>query len=97
LANENDVKVGVQSVGTIMKDHFGADFVRVDKYEQFMTLEKTGRPLWVITTLERIMELSDPDLMNHIRNNYKLFQRLPGTVGDGSMQIYGLTNMIENR
>jgi mannosyltransferase len=97
LANENDVKVGVQSAGTIMKDHFGADFVRVDKYEQFLTLEKTGRPLWVITTLERIMELSDANLINHIRNNYKLFQRLPGTVGDGSMQIYGPTNMIDNR
>ena len=97
LANEGDVKVGVQTVGTIMKEHLGADFVRVDKFEQLLTLEKSGKALWVVVTLERIMAVSDPDLMNHINANYQLIQRLPGTVGDGSMQIYGPNNFIDYR
>jgi len=39
-------------------------------------------------TLERIMEVADPALVRHIRSSYRLVKSFPGTVGDGSIQVY---------
>ena len=89
LAKPDDIKVGIQTVGTIMTENYGSSFVRVDKLEQLLDLERSGKRLWIVMTLERIMAAADPALVNHIKGKYKLLKRLPGTVGDGSMQIYG--------
>lgn len=83
-----DIRAGVQTVGTIMASYYGADYVRVDVLEDLLLLEKPGDRVWVVMTLERIMALADPGLVNHVRNNYDLLDSFPGTVGDGSIQVY---------
>lgn len=89
LAEPGDIRVGIQSVGSIMKDNYNADFIRVDTLDELLEQEQSQKPIWIVMTLERIMEVADPALVNHIRENYVLLKSFPGTVGDGSMQIYG--------
>ena len=89
LAETDDIKAGVQTVGSIMTRYYGSNFVRIDTLEELQELEKPGKRIWVAMTLERIMEVADPGLVHHIRENYKLIKSFPGTVGDGSIQVYG--------
>lgn len=89
LASEGDVKAGIQTVASIMTRYYGKNFIRIDTHDELLSLEQGGGRIWVVMTLERIMEVADPGLVRHIRDNYKLIESLPGTVGDGSIQVYG--------
>jgi len=91
VTKKEDIKIGIQTVGPIMR-YYGQDFIRVDELKQLQTLENSGERVWVVMTLERIMYVADPALVQYIRKNYKLLNSLPGTVGDGSIQIYKQLN-----
>ena len=88
LSQPDDVKVGVQFVGKIMNEYYGANLTRVNTLEQLRRYEHSGRAVWVITSLERLVVLADPGLIEHLREHYVLIHELPGTVGDGAMRIY---------
>ena len=88
LAKADDIKVGIATVGMIMTDFYGSNYIRVDRIDELLKIESAGKKVWIVMTLERLMEIADPALVNHIREKYKLLQRLPGTIGGGSMQVY---------
>lgn len=89
LAKPGDIKVGVQSVGGIMTNYYGSNFIRIDTYEELLKLEQEEQRIWVAMTLERIMMIADPELVGHIRKEYELIRSFPGTIGNGSIQVYG--------
>ena len=89
LAEPDDVRVGVQTAGNILNDYYQAGFEKVESLADLKAYERQGRPIWVVTTLERIMSAADPDLIEHLHSDYVLVELLPGTVGDGAMRIYG--------
>lgn len=82
------VKIGIQSPGSILSGHYGADFVRVDSLRELKAYESKGKPIWVVTTLERTLKVSCPDLYEHIKRRYKHVKHFPGTVGDGTIHVY---------
>ena len=88
LAKADDIKVGIATVGMIMTDFYGSNYIRVDRINELQKIESAGKKVWIVMTLERLMEIADPALVKHIREKYKLLQRLPGTIGGGSMQVY---------
>jgi uncharacterized membrane protein len=81
------VKIGIQSAGSVMNQYYAADYLRVDTLEE-LTAQEGGRPVWLVTSLERILKISQPDLYEHIKRNYDLVHGLPGTVGNGTVWIY---------
>lgn len=86
--DEHGLRIGVQSVGSIMSTYYNLDYTRIDSYEELLTAEQKGQRVWVVMTLERIMSVADPKLVDHIHNQYTLLKQFPGTVGDGSIQVY---------
>ncbi|RLA38508.1 MAG: hypothetical protein DRQ64_08775 [Gammaproteobacteria bacterium] len=88
LSAEEDVRAGVQTVGSIMKDYYEADWVRIETLDDLLAQENTGKHVWVSMTLERIMALADPTLVKHIHEHYRLVKSFPGTVGNGNIQVY---------
>lgn len=88
LSQPDDVKVGLKFVGKVMNEYYHANLTKVDTLGELKRYERSGRPVWVITSLERIVAAADPGLIEHLRENYVLVRKLPGTVGDGAMRIY---------
>jgi hypothetical protein len=87
-AAEDDTRIGIATVGMIGRKFYGLNYIRVDRLDELQEREKDGKRVWVVMTLERLIEKKDPSLVEHIKTNYELLQRLPGTVGGGSMQVY---------
>ena len=56
--------------------------------DDLLALEGSGRRLWLVTTLERVLRLHDTRLYDHIRGEYRRIAVLPASVGDGEMRIY---------
>lgn len=89
VAAPGDTKVAVQVAASVLRGYYGADVVRVDRLDELNAIEAPAQRIWLVTTLERLLRLQDPGLYDHIKARYRLVARLPGTVGDGSIWIYG--------
>ena len=71
-----------------MNSHYQADYVRVDTLPELLAQEASGKRVWLVTSLERIVNVSQPDLYQYIQEHYRLLEALPGTIGDGTVRIY---------
>lgn len=87
-AQPGDIKVGVHLAGSIMNDFYGAGFEQVMVLDDLLRLEASGTRVWLVTTLERLLEIQDAALYAHVQRYYDLDTYLPGSVGDAAMRIY---------
>lgn len=88
VAGPGDAKVGVQLAGHVIHGYYGLDYTVVERLDDLEALERPGRTVWLVTTLERLLDVEDPALFGHIRDRYQRVRVLPATVGDGEMRIY---------
>ncbi|HVF11315.1 MAG TPA: glycosyltransferase family 39 protein [Abditibacteriaceae bacterium] len=87
-AAPSDVKIGVHVAGYAIGGFYCSDYAQIDHLDELLVYERTGRRLWVITTLEQVLAVHDRALHDYIKANYQLVTTLPGTVGHGQMHIY---------
>ena len=88
LANPEDRVVAADLAGHATQAYYDPDLSVVDDLEGLLRVETTGRRVWVVTTLERVMASRAPELLDHLHRQYRLIRILPGSVGDGAMRIY---------
>lgn len=85
------VRVGVDVTGHVLEGYYHAGFVTAENLDGLRALEagvgRTG-PVCVVTTLEGLLAISDPDIVEYLRRHYRRVAWLPGTVGDAAMRIY---------
>src|SRR2546422_7380198 len=77
-----------RSVGHVLDGYYRAGYATVETFDDLLPLERSGRRLWLVTTLERLLRVHDAGLYDHIRRDYRRITVLPATVGDGEMRIY---------
>jgi len=92
LAAIDHIKVGVLYAGTALTYYHNADFIKVDSQNKLLELESKTNQIWLVTTLEQIGSVAEPELLQYIKHNYKLVETLPGTIGDGDIRIYTKKN-----
>jgi mannosyltransferase len=84
-----DRKAGVDLAGRVITGFYRrADYDFVWTLQDLVNLEQSGKGVWAITTLDRILWVRDSALASHLRTNYTRVAVLPGTLGDGAMRIY---------
>lgn len=88
LARDGDLTVAADLAAHAYRDYYAPGFPAVADLPDLLREEATGRRVWVVTTLERVLAHRQPDLFAHLRAHYRLVRVLPGTVGDGAMRIY---------
>ena len=88
LAEPDDRIVAAAHAGFAYQNYYDPDLSVVDDAEGLELEESSGRRIWVVTTLERQMAASVPDLLNLIHGEYEQVRYLPGSLGDGAMRIY---------
>lgn len=88
LAQAGDGRVAVHYAARGICGYYGAAFHDVQGLAALEEEERTGRRLWVVTTLERFLAAEVPALHAHIQAGYRLVQVLPSTVGGAEMNIY---------
>jgi uncharacterized membrane protein len=88
LAAEEDRTVAVALAAHAIRAYYIPDYPMVENLPELLQEEASGQRVWVVTTLERVEAKRDPELLAHIRQNYKLVKVLPGSLGDGAMRIY---------
>jgi len=73
----------------VINRYYEAGFEPVEFFADLRALEEsTSDTLWIVTTLECLMRIHDPDLTHYIRDEYRLVDVLPGSVGGADMRIY---------
>jgi mannosyltransferase len=87
-AAPGDVRVAVHLAGHVLRGHYGAPFRHVDTLDELGVAEAEGRRVWLVTTLERHLQVVRPDLHGHIRAAYREWARVPATVRDAEMRLY---------
>lgn len=88
LADPEDQVVGVTVAGNTIRAYYRPGFDTVQNVEDLRRLENGGDGVWVITTIERALQQSDPDLLAHLEDNYRLVGELPGTLDGGEVKVY---------
>ena len=87
-AAPGDLRVAVHLAGRIYRDHYGAPFRPVDTLEELTAAEGEGKRIWLVTTLERHLDVVRADLYRHVRTEYREWAVLPATVRDAEMRLY---------
>lgn len=87
-AAPGDLRLGATVAGHVIQDFYGAPFQSVENLAELRAAEAAGRPVWLVVTLERLVEAAEPELMDHVRAEYERVAFLPGIVGDGHMRVY---------
>jgi len=87
-ANPEDRIVAADLAGRAITLYYDSDVTVIAQLEDLLRVEASGRRVWVITTLERVMAISAPELLSRLHQHYRRVRVLPGTVGDGAMRIY---------
>lgn len=84
------VRVGIDVAGHVLADYYHAGFVTAENLGELRALEARAgtNPVCVVTTLEVLLGISDPDIVDHLRREYRRIAWLPGTVGDAAMRVY---------
>ncbi|MGH7616402.1 MAG: glycosyltransferase family 39 protein [Gemmatimonadaceae bacterium] len=82
------VRVGVRTAGHVLGDYYHADYVTVNTLSDLRAIEAKGGRVCVVTTLEGLLAIAEPDLIAYLRQHYRRVMALPGTVGDAAMRIY---------
>ena len=88
LARDQDRVLAAGQAGFGITRYYDPDFPFVMDLEGLLKVEAEGRRVWVVTTLERGLASSRPELLRHLHREYERVLVLPGTVGDGAMRIY---------
>ena len=88
VAGAGDQRIAVHYAARGICGFYRASFHDVQALADLETQEKTGRRLWVVTTLERFLAAEAPELHAHIQSSYRRVAVLPGTVGGADMVIY---------
>lgn len=88
VAGAGDQRIAVHYAARGICGFYRASFHDVQALADLETQEKTGRRLWVVTTLERFLAAEAPALHAHIQSSYRRVAVLPGTVGGADMVIY---------
>ena len=88
IAGRGDHRIAVHYAARGICGFYGAAFQDVQALADLEAQEKTGRRLWVVTTLERFLAAEAPALHAHIQSSYRRVAILPGTVGGADMVIY---------
>jgi hypothetical protein len=88
-AAPGDERVGVYLAEHVINGHYQAGFAAAENLEELRAIEARARGrVWLVTTLERILQAQHPDLHEHIQRFYTRDALLPATLGDGQMRIY---------
>jgi 4-amino-4-deoxy-L-arabinose transferase-like glycosyltransferase len=87
-AAAGDMRVAVHLAGHVLRGHYGAPFRHVDTLDELAAAESEGRRVWLVTTLERHLQVVRPDLHGYIRTGYHEWARMPATVRDAEMRLY---------
>lgn len=85
-----DARLGVHSAGTALAGYFDSSYTKVESLEDLRRLESGAGTTWLVMTLERITERSQPDLYEAILERYERLATFPGSVGDGAVTVYRL-------
>ena len=88
VAGNGDRRIAVHYAARGICGFYRAGFQDVQALADLEAQEKTGRRLWVVTTLERFLATEAPDLHAHIQSSYRRVAVIPGTVGGADMVIY---------
>ena len=85
------LKVGVGVAGHVLEGYYHAGFVTAENLAELRTMEAPASRLCVVTTLEVLLSISDPEIVTYLNREYRRSALLPGTLGDGAMRIYERT------
>ena len=88
LSEPGDSRVAVQLVDRVINGYYGRQWLAAETFEELAAIERRGGRVYAVTTLERVLQLEDPALAAHLRNEYRRIATFPGTVGDGAVHIY---------
>ena len=88
MASPEDRIVAAPLAGVVYRIYYAPGLPEIKTLSDLMAEELRGRPLWVITTFERVEARQIPDLLARLHNNYQLRRVLPASTGDGEMRIY---------
>jgi mannosyltransferase len=87
-AAPGDLRVAVHLAGRVYREHYGAPLRYVDTLPELAAAEAEGKRIWLVTTLERHLDVVRPDLYRHVRGEYREWAVLPATVRDAEMRVY---------
>jgi mannosyltransferase len=87
-AGRGDERIAVHYAARGICGFYRAGFQDVQALADLEAQERTGRRLFVVTTLERFLAAEKPALHAHIQASYRRIAVLPGTVGGADMVIY---------
>lgn len=88
LAQRGDGRIAVHYAARGICGYYRAAFQDVQALADLEEQERTGRRLWLVTTLERFLAAERPALHAHIQSSYRRVEVLPATVGGAEMNIY---------
>lgn len=88
LSGPGDSRVAVQLVDRAINRYYGRNWLAAETLEDLAAIERRGGRIYVVTTLEGLLQIEDPALVSHLRNEYQRIATFPGTVGDGTVHIY---------
>jgi len=81
--------VAVGITANAMNGYYGTHFLTAERLEDLLAIERAARrPIHLATTMERLLTLAEPALVDHIRREYRIERYLPGSVGDAGLRIY---------
>jgi hypothetical protein len=69
------------------REFFKVDWTKVDSVEALQELRHGARRTWFVYTLPTHLEAVHPDLMLKIRNDFRVVQTFPGTLGGGAIVV----------
>lgn len=81
-------RVGIRTAGHVLGDYYHADYVTVNTLDDLRAVEAKGGRVCVVTTLEGLLAIAEPELIAYLHQHYRRVIVLPGTVGDAAMRIY---------
>jgi mannosyltransferase len=83
-------RVGVDVAGHVLDGYYRVGFVTAEDLGELRALEAGAGngTVCVVTTLEGLLAISDPEIVAHLRQHYRRVAFLPGTVGDAAMRVY---------
>ena len=88
LRPECTVRVGIRTAGHVLGDYYHADYITVNTLDDLRAAEAQGGRVCIVTTLEGLLAIAEPELIGYLHQHYRRVIVLPGTVGDAAMRIY---------
>ena len=88
MAAPGDRITAATMAGRIYRIYYAPNLSVVRNLSDLLSEEGSGHAVWVIITFERVEAIWRPDLLAHLRRDYRLARVLPASTDDGEMRIY---------